>query len=347
MKTLKNLVFLRFSSLGDIAISIPLIRCFLSKYPDISITFVTKKNFTPLFDEFKDVDILELDYNGRHKGFKGLWALYRDIRQLDPIGIVDLHGSLRTNVLRLFFFFSSIRYKKILKGRIEKRALTRKNNKIWLPLTPTIHRYVDVLRKIGFPVDLSDHEFPSKFITPKRFNESFFNSKLKWIGIAPFAKHVGKVYPFDLIQKVISFLQRDNQVFLFGGNGYEANKLKVWERAYTNVYSLAGKYSLSEQIKIISNLDIMISMDSANGHIATNYDIPVVTIWGVTHPYAGFSPWNQNSQRNVLSDRSLYPLIPTSVYGNICPNGYENCMRTIPPEKIIEVVKKTMIQTSS
>ena len=347
MKISKKLVFLRFSSLGDVAISIPLIRCFLSKYPEISITFVTKKIFIPLLYEFKDLDILEFDQNGRHKGFKGIFALYKEIKELNPTGIVDFHGSLRTNILRFFFFFSSISFKKINKGRIEKKALTRKNNKILVPLTPTIHRYCDVLRKIGFPIDLSDHEFPLKFIPPKKFNDSFFNSKLKWIGIAPFAKHEGKIYPLDLTQKLISYLQRDHQVFLFGANGYEASKLDIWERAYSNVCSLAGKYLLSDQIKIISNLDIMISMDSANGHIAANYNIPVITIWGITHPYAGFSPWNQNSQRSILADRNLYPLIPTSVYGNYCPKGYENCMRTIPPDKIIEVVKKTMIQTSS
>ncbi len=347
MKIPKKLVFLRFSSLGDVAISVPLIRCFLTKYPEISITFVTKKKFIPLLYEFKDLDILEFDSNGRHKGFNGIWALYKEIKELNPIGIVDLHGSLRTNILRLFFSFSSISFKKINKGRIEKKALTRKNNKILVPLTPTIHRYGDVLRKIGFPIDLSDHEFPVKFITPEKFNASFFNSKLKWIGIAPFAKHEGKVYPLDLTQKLISLLQKDNQVFLFGADGYEASKLEIWERAYFNVCSLAGKYLLFDQIKIISNLDIMISMDSANGHIATNYNIPVITIWGITHPYAGFSPWNQNSQRSILADRNFYPLIPTSIYGDYCPKGYENCMRTIPPEKIIEVVKKTMIQTSS
>ena len=347
MKTSKKLVFLRFSSLGDVAISIPIIRCFLSKYPDIRITFVTKKFYVPLLHEFKNLEILELDSNARHKGLKGLFNLYKDIKQLDPIGIADLHGSLRTNILRFFFFFTSIRYKKIHKGRIEKRSLTRKSNKILVPLLPVIHRYGDVLRKIGFPVDLSDHKFPLKPGTPKKFNDSFFNSKLKWIGIAPFAKHIGKIYPLDLTQKVISFLQRENQVFLLGSDGDEKKKLEVWEKAYSNVHSLAGRYSFNDQLKIISNLDVMISMDSANGHIAANYDIPVITIWGVTHPYAGFSPWNQNSERSILADRSLYPLIPTSVYGNICPKGYENCMRTITPEKVIEVVTETMTQTSS
>ena len=347
MKTSKKLIFLRFSSLGDVAISIPLIRCFLLKYPGIKITFVTKKIYVPLFNEFKNLEILELDSNGRHKGLKGMFNLFIDIKKLNPIGILDLHGSLRTNILRLFFFFSSMPFKKIHKGRIEKKSLTRKSNKVLVPLIPVIYRYGEVLRKIGFPVDLSDHKFPLKSITPKKFNDSFFNSKLKWIGIAPFAKHIGKIYPLDLTQKVISFLQRENQVFLLGSDGDEEKKLLVWEKAYSNVYSLAGKDAFSDQLKIISNLDIMISMDSANGHIAANYDVPVITIWGVTHPYTGFTPWNQNSERSILSDRSLYPLIPTSVYGNVCPKGYENCMRTITPEKIIDAVRKTISQTSS
>ena len=196
---------------------------------------MTKKFFAPLFNEFKNLEILELDSNGRHRGFRGLFNLYMEIKELDPIGIVDLHGSLRTNILRFFFFFSSIRYSIIHKGRNEKKLLTRKSNKALVPLMPIIHRYGDVLRKIGFPIDLSDHEFPVKFITPEKFNASFFNSKLKWIGIAPFAKHEGKVYPLDLTQKLISFLQKDNQVFLFGADGYEASKLKIWERAYFNV----------------------------------------------------------------------------------------------------------------
>ena len=75
MKTSKKLVFLRFSSLGDVAITIPLIRCFLSKYPDISITFVTKNFYVPLLQEFKNLEVLELDSKGRHNGLKGLTHL--------------------------------------------------------------------------------------------------------------------------------------------------------------------------------------------------------------------------------------------------------------------------------
>ena len=200
MKTSKKLVFLRFSSLGDVAISIPLIRCFLSKYPDISITYVTKDFFSPLLHEFRNVKILELDYNGRHKGFKGLFNLYMDIKELDPIGIVDLHSSLRTNILRMFFLFSSIRFKKIHKGRIEKKSLTRKKNKVLVPLTPVIHRYGDVLRKIGFPVDLSDHEFPSNSIHLKNLM-ILFQFKIKMDRNCPIRQTYRKNLPFRFDSK--------------------------------------------------------------------------------------------------------------------------------------------------
>ena len=87
---------------------------------------MTKSFYVPLLHEFKNLEILKLDSNGRHKGLKGLFNLYIDIKELNPIGIVDLHGSLRTNILRLFFFFSSIRYKQIHKGRIEKKITYKK-----------------------------------------------------------------------------------------------------------------------------------------------------------------------------------------------------------------------------
>ena len=91
-------------------------RCFQFKYPDVKITFVTKKNFTPLFDEFKGVDLLYLDSTDKHSGLRGLYALYRDIKQLKPTGIVDLHGSLRTTVLRFFSFFRLLDLKKFIKA---------------------------------------------------------------------------------------------------------------------------------------------------------------------------------------------------------------------------------------
>ena len=80
----------------------------------------------------------------------------------------------------------------------------------------------------------------------------------------------------------------------------------------------------------------MISMDSANGHLAANYNIPVLTLWGMTHPFCGFMPFDQPQENSITLDRNHFPYIPTSIFGNKIPKGYENAFRTIDPKIVIE-----------
>jgi ADP-heptose:LPS heptosyltransferase len=83
-------------------------------------------------------------------------------------------------------------------------------------------------------------------------------------------------------------------------------------------------------------------MDSGNGHLAAMYGIPVVTLWGVTHPFTGFTPFNQPPENQITSDRKQYPLLPTSVYGNKYPDGYEEVMKTISPSTILASIQRIL-----
>ena len=158
-----------------------------------------------------------------------------------------------------------------------------------------------------------------------------------WIGIAPFAQYESKVYPIDLMQQVIDDLAKNasNKILLFGGGNEEMKKLNQLKNNHKNVIVLAGKTNLKEELAIISNLNVMLSMDSGNGHIAAMLGVPVVTLWGATHPYAGFLPFNQTLDNALVSDRNQFPQLPTSVYGNKVVPGYENAMRTILPERVV------------
>jgi len=91
-------------------------------------------------------------------------------------------------------------------------------------------------------------------------------------------------------------------------------------------------------LELISNLDVMLSMDSGNAHIAAMLGVKVITLWGATHPFAGFLPFNQPLETALVSDREKYPLLPTSVYGNKKVAGYEDAMRTISVESILNVL---------
>ena len=157
------------------------------------------------------------------------------------------------------------------------------------------------------------------------------------MGIAPFAAHEGKMYPLESMETVIQELNNTNKykILLFGGGEKEVALLEHMANSYNNALCMAGKLKLSEELQLISNLDVMLSMDSGNAHMAANYGIPVVTLWGVTHPYAGFYPFGQPMENALMADRETYPLIPTSVYGNKVPQGYENAMQTIKPTDVL------------
>ena len=138
------------------------------------------------------------------------------------------------------------------------------------------------------------------------------------------------------MQNVIAYLQKDHLIYLFGGGENELKQIKVWENAYDNVIDIASPFNLTEQINIITYTDLMISMDSANGHIAANCGVPVLTIWGMTHPFCGFTPFDQGIENSIMIDRNVYPEIPTSVFGNKIPKGYESAFRSIEPKEVIE-----------
>ena len=149
------------------------------------------------------------------------------------------------------------------------------------------------------------------------------------------------MYPLDLLEEVISILNKSEEckIFLFGGGADEVAALETLSHKFDNVISIAGKLLLSEELNLISNLDCMVSMDSGNSHLAAMKGIKTITIWGITHPFAGFAPFNQPEDHFIIPDLVKYPNIPCSVYGNkVCP-GYENAMRSIPPKKVVEKIK--------
>ncbi len=342
MKKIDHILVLRFSAFGDVAIMIPVIRCLALKYPNLELTIATKKRYFGIFNEFKKIKLFSVETEDKHKGILGLFKLYSDLKKIKPTAVADLHSVLRTNFLEVLFRLSFFKYKRIFKGRREKLKLIAKKNKKFQPLTPTIYRYVEVFRKLGFQIDLGEHQFPLKLNLPKKLNIRKLSRNCKWVGIAPFASFPGKIYPLDLMQKVIAFLQKEHQVFLFGNGKKELKQILIWQTAYNNVASFSGKLALDEELALISNLDLMISMDSLNGHLATNMGVKVVSIWGMTHPFLGFAPWGQTDNNNLFIDRNKFPKIPTSVYGDKIPKGYELAFRSLLAKDVIEKVLEVL-----
>lgn len=338
-----HLLIIRFSAMGDVAMLSPVLRILMSTYPNLSVTVLTKEFFVPIFNDLPLISVKAADLKGRHKGIFGLYRLSKELKDMGITAVGDMHNVLRSNILKALFLFSNIPFKQIDKGRAEKKALTASTNKVFAPLKSTHQRYADVLADLGYPVDLSQTILPEKQDLSLEMLKITGIKKDTWIGIAPFAAHQAKAYPIPLLAEVLEKLsgERDIKIFLFGGAG-EGETLEALASGYDNIISLAGKLKFEEELDVISHLNLMIAMDSGNAHLAAMKGVKVLTIWGVTHPFAGFAAFNQPEDHHILPDRDKYPAIPTSVYGNKSLEGYDDVMATIPPDTVVKKIKELL-----
>lgn len=328
-----TLLAVRFSAMGDVAMTIPVMKQVLDTYPDLTVVFVTNKNWGALCQGIPRLIFVPADLKGEHKGVNGLFRLFRSVRAQYPgiRAMADLHQVLRSQIIRSFFRLSAVKVAVIDKGRSGKKALTRKDNKILQPLTSTIDRYRAVFAKLGYPVSAD---------TPGTLPRK--PADKQQIGIAPFATYREKTYPIEKMEVAIRQLRErtDAEILLFGGGKEETAKLEALANRVNDLQVVAGKHSLEEELKIISGLQLMVSMDSANMHLASLYGVPVVSVWGATHPYAGFMGFGQSADNAVQLD--LY-CRPCSVFGSKpCFRGDHACMEELAPERIVEAVMRLL-----
>ena len=327
--------------MGDVAMTVPVIRAFAQQYPNVKITMVSRPFFQPFFDGIPNLTFFAFDEKVKHKGFLGRLRLFRELYALKIDAFVDLHDVIRSQGIRTLFRLFGKQVVAVDKGRAAKKALTRSKNKVFKPLTTMFERHCLVFEALGFAIDLSNPIFPEKAVLSDEILKIIGHPNQKLIGVAPFAQYESKVYPLDLMQEVISKLAANPEqtILLFGGGKKEIEVLDALAKPFGNVINIAGQLKLTQELQLISNLNVMLSMDSGNAHIAAMLGIKVITLWGATHPFAGFSPFNQPLENALVADRNLFPKLPTSVYGNKKVKGYEDAMRTIAVDAILNALK--------
>ena len=341
-KSIQHILVIRLSAMGDVAMSVPVISAFVTYNPNVKVTVLTRAFFAPFFEGIPNVNVFSPDLKVKHKGFLGIRKLAKELSELKIDAVADLHDVLRSNILIQLLRLKGIPYKQIDKGRAEKKALTRATSKVFKPLKTTHNRYADVFKELGFQLNLSTYTRSVKTPLSADIWQYIGDTEKQLIGIAPFAAHKGKMYPLEKMEHVIKTLSKEYYVLLFGGGKDEREVLEKIAVKYSNVVNVAGQFSFNEELAIISNLKLMLAMDSANGHLAAMFGVKVITLWGATQPYAGFTPFNQPETNQMLPDLIKYPLIPTSIYGNKQVEGYENVMCSILPDTIIKRIKKEL-----
>ncbi|WP_428330695.1 glycosyltransferase family 9 protein [Mucilaginibacter sp.] len=344
MPATKHILVTRFSAMGDVAMTVPVIKALLAQHPDVTITYVSRPEFAGFFSDIPRLTFYEADLKQLYTGLGGIVKLFRHLKKENNYyALADLHDNLRTKILRNFFGLSGTKYAYIDKGRDEKKLLTRFPNKVLKPLKLTTERYADVFRKLGFELIL-DHQLQKQPIVFSEELEGIAGKKTStWIGIAPFAKHKGKIYPLEKTEEIIRILSdQDVKLFLFGGSILEEEICLEWQRKYKNTISLVRRINMQQELLLIRQLDVMMSMDSAGMHLASLEGVPVVSVWGATHHYAGFLGYGQSESNIVADDIACRPC---SIYGNKpCFRKDYACLYNIEPQTIVDALSKFISQ---
>ena len=314
----------RFSAFGDVAMTVPVFTEFLEQNPDVEIVMVSRKNFSDLFDGIPNLIFKGINVDD-YKGISGMRRLANELtKEFNPNYIADLHDVIRAKILNRIFNRKGFKVFKINKGKEEKEKLTDVWNLDKKQLKPTTVRYADVFREMGFNVELSNQ------LRPK-------NIEKLGIGIAPFAQHKGKMLPVEKTFEVAKILSSKHKIYFFGGGKNEVEILSNWQKEIPNSENLAGKLSLKQELEKIAELELMISMDSANMHLASLMGTRCVSIWGSTHPFAGFLGYGQ-SENDVVQIKDL-TCRPCSVFGDKeCYRGDWACLEEINIQQIINKI---------
>ena len=333
----------RLSSFGDVAMLVPVLFSVASHYPQDRFVVLTRKAFSPLFENLGfNINTITFDPN-KHGSPLGLIRLINKVSTSRYSHIADVHDVLRTKVIRTSMFLRGKKVAVIDKGRADKsRMITSK--KLTPPLESTIDRYMDVFRRLGFPAEMifdNFFEFKQRDLYPLR--SIVTEKKGTWVGVAPFSKYQEKIYPLNKMETIVSELSKrtNTSIFLFGSGPEEKDVIEKWEKKYPNVVSVAGKLKLENELLLMSYLDVMVSMDSANMHLGSLVKIPVVSIWGATHPNLGFAGFGQKRENMIGLDN--LECRPCSVFGNVpCRRGDFACLNEIPESLILDKIDEIL-----
>lgn len=342
----------RISSFGDVAMLVPVVFSVAARYPQDRFVVLTRKAFAPLFENLGfNIGAVTIDVDRQHKGFFGIFRLLRSVTRYRYTHVADMHDVLRTKIVRSYMSMLGKNIAYIDKGRAEKRRMIT-TKEVMPPLKSTTERYMEVFEQLGFSAEMSFtnfFEFKERSLYPLRAVVT--EKRGRWIGIAPFSKHAEKVYPLEKMENIVAKLsqQLDTTLFLFGSGSEERALMQKWADKYSNVIIISGKLNLENELLLISYLDVMVSMDSANMHLASLVRVPAISIWGATHPSLGFYGFEQDINNAIQTEIECRPC---SVFGEVpCFRKDIACLNRIDEEvilnKIDEIVyhKKTVNNT--
>ena len=326
----KRILVVRLSALGDVAILAPVVKARAKANRNCTFLVAAPAKLEPLFNGVENIQFVPTTKKQSSKQLYNQWC------KLKPTIVADMHHVNRVIGADLLFLMHGVPVKHIKKEKIKRHRMMRRIDKDHSPLTPSWKRYDMVFDACG----LEPSNIEENATTPWPIKQHPFPIR---IGIAPTAQHKGKIWPIDKMERLLGLLTQSKKykIQLFGGPD-ETEMFEKWTSQFENTESMACKMSFAEELKSIGQLDLMLCMDSANMHFASAMGIPVISIWGATHPDAGFYGWRQSK---ALAIQKSMHCRPCSTFGNKpCHYGHYKCLGTISPENVFQQIESVFAQ---
>lgn len=331
---------LRFSTIGNVAMSVPVLHSVATRYPEHQFVVVSRKLLAPMFHGYENIHFETVDLSGKHKGIKGMWHLYKELKsKYDIKKVIDLQNEYPSIWLRRIFAFSGCKTVAIDKGLKAKCELVRKGAAEARPIKSMFDFYAETFEKIGLKTDKSFVSIQEDLAANAAIEKRFGKKEGQWIGIAPFAKYASNRLPFRTTKDIIAYFSKrpGTKVFLFGAGEIESEMLQQWADVFGNVTCVAGQLQLDGELALMRKLDVMVCMDSANKHLSALIGQSAISVWGGTHPYAGFYAWNQRPDNMLQLD---LPCRPCTINGtDTCKRQDFACIKGITAQQVIEKVE--------
>ncbi len=350
---MNKIIVIRYSVMGDVVLTTPVIRAIIESNPELEMTIVTKEFYAPFFFGIPRVNLFFIDKDNRYKGLSGAYRLYKTlVAEGTPDAFIDLQGNLFSRTLSWFFERKGSKVSRIDNGEKEKQFLIKA--KYIRALKHATTRYLDAFAAVGFDAKIGKAPFIDYSTEAYQTARSYFIGKIPEksylkIGLSPFAPTKPKVWGLNHFKELISLINQNHNAvfFLFGGGEKEILLMKELEQFGDNVHLIAGKFTLSEELAMMRMLDLMICMDSSNMHLASLSGIKTISIWGGTHPAFGFSALNQPSEYHIQTPVSSLKCRPCSEQGEKnCIYKEPKCMEMITAEAVFDSIRPIIARQS-
>ena len=318
----KKILIIRFSSIGDIVLTTPIIRC-LKEQLGAEVHFLTKNSFSSLLANNPNVGKV---FGIEQKIFEVLAALRRENYDF----IIDLHNNLRSRQTCFLLNKKTFRFDKL---NVEKWWLV----KFKIHRLPNIHlveRYFNTVKMLGVIDDGKGLDFFIPRQQEVEISEILGKSVTKYVVLVVGAAHATKRLPND---KIIGICQSIFQpIILLGGKKEMADGAEIAQKSGSHVHHLCGKLTLEGSASVIKQAEIVVTPDTGLMHIAAAFHKKIIAIWGNTVPEFGMYPYRTTFQNVEVKNLSCRPC--SKIGFSACPKGHFNCIRNIENQEIVQLI---------